>query len=155
MDWSVWLQLMIVFIAGGIGGVVNALLTDNGFVMPRTESTGGGTITRPGFFGNILIGAVAATVSWGLYGPVSSVVAAGAAAPGAASTTPTLTVAALVGAIMVGVAGARWLTNEVDKNLLRATATQAAMAEKDGDLANAVALAPPAQALARARSAVQ
>jgi hypothetical protein len=35
---------------------------------------------------------------------------------------PGITLAGLVGAVLVGIAGARWLTNEVEKKMLRALA---------------------------------
>ena len=58
-------MLLAVFAAGGLGGVVNALMTDNGFALPRFEqATTGVNILRPGFVGNVVIGAVAALVSW-------------------------------------------------------------------------------------------
>ena len=66
---AIWNLLLIICAAGAVGGIVNALMTDNGFVMPLRETTDGATIIRPGFFGNVVIGAVAAGISWGLYGP--------------------------------------------------------------------------------------
>ena len=50
-----------------LGGIINALVSDNGFVKPSEETAGEVTIIRPGFAGNILLGAVAAFISWGLY----------------------------------------------------------------------------------------
>ena len=35
-----WIILLIVLVAGGVGGVVNSLLTDNGFLRPKTEKVG-------------------------------------------------------------------------------------------------------------------
>jgi hypothetical protein len=46
-------------VAGAVGGVVNALMSDNGFVLPKTAHG----IIRPGYLGNVLIGAVAAGIS--------------------------------------------------------------------------------------------
>ena len=66
---------------------------------------------------------------------------------------PSLSLSSFVGAILVGVAGAKWLTNEVDKNLLRAAAAKAASAPvPDANKAEQIALATPAQALNIARS---
>ena len=42
METSMWLMLLIVFLAGAVGGVVNALMTDNGFLMPKSEQASGG-----------------------------------------------------------------------------------------------------------------
>jgi hypothetical protein len=58
-----------------------------------------------------------------------------------------LTLSAFVGAVLVGVAGARWLTNEVDKSLLRTTAVEAASSAGNPRLAERIALASPAGAL--------
>jgi len=57
-----------------------------------------------------------------------------------------------VGAILIGVGGARWLTSEVDKNLLRAAAAEAAGAQPPGMSSKQVALAAPAEALNAAKS---
>ena len=71
-------MLLYIFLAGAVGGAANALMTDNGFIMPKSEDVDGKTtVLRPGYIGNILIGAVGAVVSWGLYGPLSSVLIAG------------------------------------------------------------------------------
>lgn len=147
---SMWMLLLYVGIAGAVGGVVNALLTDNGFFLPRREQVDGTHLYRPGFLGNVLIGAVAATVSWGLYGPLASVLIAGAknALEANASTGNVgLTLSSLVGAVMVGIAGSRWLTNEVDKNLLKAAASQAASAPPTPAASKQIALASPVEAL--------
>ena len=69
---QVWIMLAIVCAAGATGGVINALLTDKGFIKPDKERVGDVKVYRPGFIGNIFTGAIAAGVSWGLYGPLSS-----------------------------------------------------------------------------------
>jgi hypothetical protein len=93
-------------------------------------------------------------VSWGLYGPLSPYYIIGteqALAANALPETVGLTLAALVGAIMIGIGGARWLTSEVDKNLLRATAAQAASSKPSAAASQQIAIATPAQALNVAR----
>ena len=123
-------MLSFIALAGAVGGVVNALMTDNGFALPKSEPTSTGTtVLRPGYLGNVLIGAVAAVVSWGLYGPFSAYFIAGTPQAMATNASPDrvgLSLASLVGGVLIGVGGARWLSNEVDKNLLRAAAAQAA-----------------------------
>jgi hypothetical protein len=155
MNVSMWIMFFIVLIAGAVGGAVNALMTDNGFLVPKMEKVDDKTsIFRPGYLGNILIGAVAAVVSWGLYGPLSPYYIIGteqALAANALPETVGLTLAALVGAIMIGIGGARWLTSEVDKNLLRATAAQAASSKPSAAASQQIAIATPAQALNVAR----
>ena len=59
----------------------------------------------------------------------------------------------LLGAVLVGIGGARWLTNEVDKKLLRAAGTEAAQANPTPNLARAFAAASPANALKMAAAA--
>ena len=58
-----------------------------------------------------------------------------------------LSLASLVGAVLIGVAGARWLTSEVDKNLLKAAAAQAAESQPSAGASQQIAMASPAQAL--------
>jgi hypothetical protein len=55
---------LLVFVAGALGGVVNALLTDNGFILPRRVQQ----ILCPGFLSNVAVGAFAAFTSWAMYG---------------------------------------------------------------------------------------
>lgn len=117
-----WACALIVFAAGGVGGVVNALLSDNGFVLPRRIKG----ILCPGFLSNVLVGALAAFASWSMYGSGAGVDLARHASAGDARAQISLTFSALAGAFFVGVAGARWITNEVDKRLLKASVTVAA-----------------------------
>jgi len=147
---EMWLLLVVVFAAGGFGGAVNALMSDNGFLLPRPESVGGATIWRPGFLGNILIGGVSAVISWGLYGPFAARVIVGAS-EGGPSAPAGLTLSALVGGLLVGVAGARWLTNEVDKTALRTAASQAAAGAADTPLASRLMRSRPFDALKATR----
>ena len=141
---------MILILAGGVGGVVNALMTDNGFILPKWEDANGNKIWRPGMVGNVIIGAVAAIISWGLYGPFADYIFIGDPNPNAAK--PNLTVAAVVGAILIGVGGARWLSNEVDKKLLKSAAVAAAAGNPAPDAAIKMMAATPAKALEIAQS---
>lgn len=142
---SPWAIIGVVMLAGGAGGLVNALQTDNGFALPYAEVLGKGRIYRPGWLVNVVVGAFAALISWGLYGPFAEAVVVG---PRPQDATPvTLTIAALVGAILVGVGGARVLSNEVDKRLLRAAAAEAAGGQSNAEAAAQIATASPAGAL--------
>ncbi|MBD2255510.1 hypothetical protein [Nostoc parmelioides] len=125
---SIWSLLLIIACAGAVGGLINALLSDNGFVLPRTEKiNNGNSIIRPGFIGNVLIGAISAAISWGLYGPMAYYVIAGSPNLNQNPVESSgITLSSLVGAVLVGVGGARWLTNEVDKTLLKVAASEAA-----------------------------
>jgi hypothetical protein len=59
-----WVCALLILGAGAVGGVVNALMTDNGFVLPTRERS----ILCPGFVSNVLVGALAAFSSWAFYG---------------------------------------------------------------------------------------
>jgi hypothetical protein len=143
---AVWTLLLIVFGAGLIGGVINALMSDNGFMFPKQQDG----ILRPGWIGNALIGGVAAAISWSLYGPLAGVSIVAATGEGTAATGE-LTLAAVGGATLVGIAGARWLTNEVDKSLLRAAGVEAAKRNPTDELVTKLATASPAAALQAAQ----
>jgi hypothetical protein len=151
MQASIWLMLGLIFLAGAVGGTVNAFMTDNGFLLPKAEETANGaTVLRPGYLGNVLIGAIAALVSWGLYGPLGAFLIAGTDEALKANVSPDkvgLSLASFVGALLVGIGGARWLSSEVDKNLLRATAAQAAGKNSSADASQQIAMLTPAQAL--------
>lgn len=135
---SVLMFLGIVFIAGGVGGLVNALLNDRGLVIPQPVKMDDGTrIIRPGCVGNMLIGAVAASLSWLLYGSYSQpeVVISAAA------------LATVGGAVLVGMVGSSWLTNKVGKDLFQAVASMAAAGPSNVDASKRLLNASPAQAL--------
>jgi len=135
-----------IFFAGTIGGSVNALLSDNGFMLPTRIDEAGYRIIKPGYLGNMLIGGIAALVSWGLYGPYAAVNLFGAN-NSTFQTLPGVTLASFVGAILVGIAGSRWLSNEVDKTLLRAAASEAASNMPDQQKARSMTIATPEGAL--------
>ncbi len=147
--------LIVVFIAGGIGGAVNALLSENGFILPKklpVNGANGAGIWRPGYLGNIVIGAVAAVISWGLYGPFSTAYLFGSSpTPESVAQQFGLTLSAFVGAILVGVGGAKWLSDEVDKRLLKAAASEAAKKEPSPEASTQILAASPAEALNVAR----
>lgn len=145
---SLWTLLAIIAGAGAIGGLINALISDNGFLLPKREQADTNTtIIRPGWLGNVFVGAVAATISWGLYGSLAGKIIAGSGAGSGPAGEQGITLSALVGAMLVGVGGARWLTNEVDKKLLRAAASVAAGSDPAKKAASEIALASPANAL--------
>jgi hypothetical protein len=134
-----WYCATLISVSGAVGGVVNALLTDNGFILPTRVKQ----IWCPGFISNVLIGTFSAFASWSFYGSGAGLDVSGAGQ----RTEISLTFSALAGAFMVGVAGARWITNEVDKKLLGESVREAA--KKDVSMVDCDKLghAPPKQVL--------
>lgn|SRR5215813_9402037 len=111
----VWIVMLWIGGAGLLGGLVNALISDDGLIIFRIQSLADGRrILRPGFLGNTLIGAITAMILAGLYTPVGAVPMAG--------TLPyELTVQTLVGAVVSGVGGARLLNAEVNRRISQDT----------------------------------
>jgi hypothetical protein len=134
-----WMCAFLISVAGAIGGVVNALMTDNGFLLPRREST----ILCPGFISNVLIGATSAFSSWAFYGSGAGIDLAQATE----QVEISLRFSALAGAFLVGVAGARWLTSEVDKTLLKESVKVAAHKEIPAEDCQRLTNAPARQVL--------
>jgi hypothetical protein len=122
---NIWSVLGIVTTAGAIGGIANALLTHNTFTLPKFEKSGGNRILLPGILGNVFTGALAAALSWGLYGPLAEYNVIERAPTGENAVALKLTLSVLAGAVVVGMAGARWLTGEIDKRLLKAAVVKA------------------------------
>jgi hypothetical protein len=140
---SLMIAIGVVLLSGAVGGIINAIITDNGFVRPREETVDNVSIIRPGFSGNMLLGSVAAFVSWGLYGAYSSAVVYGVPVGG---QDLSVSIAAVAGSILIGIGGARWLTNEVDKTLLRTAAVTAAASRASYGDSERISVATPAQA---------
>jgi hypothetical protein len=141
----IWIPMGIILLCGALGGLINAIISDNGFVKPREETIDNVCIIRPGIAGNILLGTIAAFISWGLYGSYSGAVIFGDAA-GMGVEELNLSLSALAAAILVGIGGARWLTNEVDKNLLKTAAVTAAASRPSFEESQRIVVATPAQA---------
>ena len=100
---SVWEMAAVIVGAGAVGGVVNALLSSNngfGIQWPK-EATGG--ILQLGVLGNVLLGAFAALITWGLYGPLKDAILLGSAPAG--QLPANLTVTAVVGGALAGAGG--------------------------------------------------
>ena len=134
-----WTCALLIILSGGIGGVINAFVTDNGFPLPRRQ----GGIWCPGAIANVLIGAFAAFASWALYGSGASVDLAHETERSVIS----LKFSALAGALVVGVGGARWLTSEADKRLLKQSVKVAAQKKVSPEDCEEVLNAPARQVL--------
>lgn len=142
---SVWIPLAVIILSGAVGGIINAIISDNGFIKPREETIDNVTIVRPGVAGNILLGSVAAFISWGLYGSYSGALIFGEMA-GFGADELNLSLSAIAGAILIGIGGARWLTNEVDKSLLKTAAITAAASRPSFEDSQRMVVSTPAQA---------
>jgi hypothetical protein len=116
-NMSPWLCVLFITLAGAVGGLLNAFMSDNGFAFP-TRVKG---IWCPGALWNVFVGGISAVTSWALYG-------SGATIDLAATQRDqiSLRLGALAGALIIGMAGSKWLTNEVDKSLLKQSVIEAA-----------------------------
>ncbi len=88
---------------GAMGGVANCAIAGE-FVLPRIDKSA--KTWRPGWIGNVLVGSIAAVVIAGMYGPLSQVVLNATTPP----TLPPVTMANLLGAVVVGLGGGNILT---------------------------------------------
>lgn len=147
-------ELGIILLTGAMGGALNAFISDNGFALPRAENINNVTIFRPGFIGNIIIGAIASLVAWGLYGSYSSAVIFGPQA-GVGAEDIGISISSLASSLLVGIGGARTLTNEVDKSLLKVAAVTAAASNQSFEEAQRIAYSTPAQAFDIAKKMYQ
>ena len=108
---SVLRSLLIIAIAGGIGGLLHSFLVDNTLGKPKQGLFGWGLA----LIFNVFTGSAASAMSWGLYGPLSSYPILGPLPEGNTPPALTLTLSVLVSAVMIGLGGPRWLQSEMDK----------------------------------------
>jgi hypothetical protein len=146
-DMQFWKIAGTIALAGLLGGVINSLLSDSGFFLPAWDEVEGRRIFKLGALGNAFLGAAAAFISWGLYGPFSHYVII----PPGPVTDLNLDVATLVGAIVAGSGGSRLITSALDKRVLAETAATAAAGTSSAAAAATIATASPTEALATAR----
>lgn len=121
----------MVFIAGAVGGFIGSFVNGNPSAVFGNWQ---------GLVINTLIGAVAASVSWLLYGPSSQ-------AQIGATSGITMTASTLGGAVLVGMVGSAWLTKAVGQRLFQKAAYNAAVAPPSLDLAAKMLTEAPADAL--------
>jgi hypothetical protein len=134
MTSLLWFAALIL---GGVGGALNALLSDHARLLPSiiTLTPGGTRVIRVGIVGNILTGAaVTLCLFWAIQAAGSTLNADGS-----------------LGLVLLGLSdlfisfvSARWVTNEVDKLVLRKAVFKAASAPAaHPDTVDQMALAPP------------
>lgn len=115
---NAWYCVTLISSAGAVGGVINAMLSGHSRVILPTYRSG---VWCPGVIANVLIGAVAALTSWALYGSGAGVELGQTTLRAEIS----LKLPALAGALLVGIAGAKWLTSESDRGLLKESVKEA------------------------------
>jgi hypothetical protein len=104
----IWAALIIAGL-GTVGGLVNCAIAGE-FALPQIDREA--KVWRPGWIGNVVVGAVAAPVIWGIYGPLA----------GHAINTSDkidLTLAQVFVSIVIGLGGGRILTLEAQKQAER------------------------------------
>jgi hypothetical protein len=118
MTSILWLVALSV---GGVGGALNAILSDHARLLPSvvTLSPGGTRVVRIGIVGNILTGvAVTLCLFWAIEAAGSTLNADGGLG---------LVLLSCSG-LFISFVSARWVTNEVDKLVLRKAVFKAASA---------------------------
>ena len=105
-----WL-IAVVAAAGALGGLLNSVIAGE-LHWPRTDTKA--KVWRPGWVGNVLSGAGAAFVNWSLNGPIGGIDFFHLK-PEELHFTPAQAAAALV----VGIAGGRYLTGEARRRILK------------------------------------
>ncbi len=125
------------FVIGGLGGGLNAVVSRNARFLPALMwlSPGGPCIVRVGILGDMLTGAFAAACAgWLLQASGSTLDVNG---------TPGIALLVLAG-LFVAFLSARWVSNEVDKCVLRRAIFKAVSAPAaHPDAVQNIELAPP------------
>lgn len=137
----------LVMLAGAVGGFLSAFMADDRALFPRRD-TADKSIYRYGVLLNTAVGAVAAFISWALYGSAAN---GSLFNYGGEGEQINLTFIALGGAVLTGFGGSKLLTNASDKQMLRSAATDAASAQPSAELSRNLARAKPAQAMRMAK----
>jgi hypothetical protein len=94
---------------GALGGFINCFLAGE-FQFPKLDKEAG--VWQPGWVGTGLVGAAAAVVVWGIYGPFASFDLA-------KEFQPHITLSQLLSSLVVGMGGARILSLETQKIILK------------------------------------
>ena len=127
-------------------------MTDKGLVSATIyRGSNGEPIVELGFVGSSIIGMLAALCSWALYGPYSQALLIGAAFKSVWRSTIInvfqLSLYTVVSSFLVGLAGAKWFSAEVDKEVFKNIAVTASVSNPDPQLAKDIVTGTPQQAL--------
>lgn len=133
---SIILLILLVAFVGSIGGIANCAIAGE-FVLPHYDQATG--IWRPGWVGNVVVGAIAAICVWGLNGPLAShdLFSTG-------QQDIHFTIAQLVSSIVVGLGGGNILTQLAQKQAERIAKENLAAALQTVTTPAPPAVAPPA-----------
>jgi hypothetical protein len=106
---SIFYAILVIAGLGAVGGLVNCAVAGE-FALPHVDRDA--KVWRPGWIGNVVAGAIAAPVIWGIYGPLA----------GRSITAPEpieLTLIQAFTSIVIGFGGGRILTLESQKQAER------------------------------------
>jgi hypothetical protein len=119
---TIWQIILLIAGCGAVGGIVNCAVSGE-FNYPRVDATA--KVWRPGWIGNVLVGAVASVVVWGIYGPLASFdLVTGNV------TDIHVTVAQLLSSLVIGLSGGKILTLMAEKQAATISKDQLAAAVK-------------------------
>lgn len=155
-ELTLWEIGRYVILAGALGGLINAMLISVRGLPADLEEANTGLTTHGwrkwlrDYLVNPILGAVAAFLSWATYGPYGA--ESVFASQSSDGVDYVLTLTTLSTAVVIGIGGARWLTNEVDKRLLQTAASAAQRTEPDPATSEQIQLASPEQAVNLARN---
>jgi hypothetical protein len=125
----------LIVLMGSLGSLVSAFVGDSGWHLPMMDHG----IFRPGYLGNMLVGALAALASWGMQ--KAALLIGGPVVPLTFST------ADMANAIVIGFGGASWFKSQLEKGILQKAAVVAASKPGDPDAATQIAASSPMEAL--------
>jgi hypothetical protein len=120
---TIWQIILLIAGCGAVGGIVNCAISGE-FNYPRFDEAA--KVWRPGWIGNVLVGAVASVVVWGIYGPLASVDLLTGEMAGVH-----LTVAQLLTSLVIGLSGGKILTLMAEKQAATISKDQLAAAVKE------------------------
>jgi hypothetical protein len=130
----------LIVLMGSLGSLVSAFVGDNGWHLPMNDNG----IFRPGYLGNMLVGALAALASWGMQKAAVLI--------GGTAGTLSFSTADMANAIVIGFGGASWFKSQLEKVILQKTAVVAASKPGDSAAASQIATASPMEALKAANN---
>jgi hypothetical protein len=119
---TIWQIILLIAGCGAIGGIVNSAISGE-FRLPQFDRVA--KVWRPGWIGNVLVGAVASVVVWGIYGPLASYDLLTGEMTGAH-----LTIAQLLTSLVIGLSGGKILTLMAEKQAATISKDQLAAAVK-------------------------